>query len=674
MNNRILYILNYKIHFIFYLLLSFILFSCKGDLTGQKQHDLAHSSEENLYEDGIMQNIYTYQNERNSAKLLKYLNNEYPEYRKASVLAFASVQDSAAVLPIAVLFDDSNEDVRTSVAYSLGQIGHVSAEQYLIKAYAVEKSGKVKKEIIEAIGKCGGEKGLLFICTLEIPEKDYILTAGLAWGLTRFAIRGLTSAKANERAMDILSENEQKENIRFIVSHYFANASTADLTEYHSLLVREFKKEGYIYTKINLAAAFAHSQSVYSLDFLHNILENDYDYRIKISAINASKQFDYELSRDMMLKQITDVNTNISVAAAEFFLEKGIYSDAAVYNKISKSLTTWQARTIMLKTALKYSNPKEYIASSIISGYEASENIYEKAGLLAALEVDLYQYRYVANEIFYSNNKILSTTGMQTLINMRNNVNFSYYADTIKQKLGDDLYDEFALIFKKAVISKDVALVAMTAEAMRKPEFNMVNEYSNNYFLTQALNNCILPQDFEAYNELIKTIKYFNQTVIPPADSINYAPIDWQLITSLDAETRIIIKTTKGDFVAKLNVNQAPMTVATFIKLVQDKYYDGTYFYKIVPNYIIQDGCKRGDGWGSSDFVIRSEFAPTYSDEGSIGMMANTKDTESVQWFITQYPNATIDGNYTLFGNIVEGLDNIHKLEVGDKILTIEIQ
>jgi len=656
------------------LLTTFLLNSCKKDISSKKQHELAHDIEGNIYEDEILQNIYSLQNERNSQKLLKYLNNEYPEYRKAGILAFASLQDSSAILPISVLFDDTDEDVRLEVAYTLGQIGHISAENILIKAYETEKSNKVKKEILEAIGKCGSEKGLLFITTLEIPETDYVLLAGQAWGLNRFAIRGYTSSQSTEKAMSILSYNEQTESIRFIISHYFSYSKNIDLTEFHSQLKVEFEKDGYVYTKMNLIKAFGNSQSIYSLDFLHSVLQKEFDYRIKVNAIRACEKFNYEYSKDIMFELLTNKTLNIAITASEFFVNKGVAIDADMYNKIAKKLTAWQTRSYMLMAALKYSENKEIISNSIISGYEVTENIYEKASLLEALEGDPTQYKFVENQIFYSNDKILSTSGMKTIIKMRENSNFESYSTLLNQKNGDNLYEEFALIFKKAIQSKDVALITLASEALINEDLKLIDYYPNNYFLTQALNNCQLPQDLEAYNALSKTIKYFNGTEISKINEITYAPINWDLITSISPEQIAVIKTTKGDITIKLNVNQAPIAVSTFITMAKEKYYDGTAFHRVVPNFVIQDGCERGDGWGMADFAIRSEFAPSYFEEGSVGLASSGKDTESVQWFITQFPTANLDGKYTLFATVVDGLQLIHEIEVGDQIISIEIE
>ncbi|HES60200.1 MAG TPA: peptidylprolyl isomerase, partial [Caldithrix sp.] len=107
--------------------------------------------------------------------------------------------------------------------------------------------------------------------------------------------------------------------------------------------------------------------------------------------------------------------------------------------------------------------------------------------------------------------------------------------------------------------------------------------------------------------------------------------------------------------------------------LIDQGFYKNKKIHRVVPNFVIQDGCPRGDGWGSPDFSIRSEFSMINYEEGSIGMASAGKDTESSQWFITHSPTPHLDGRYTNFGKVISGIGIVHQIEVGDEILDMEI-
>ena len=150
-------------------------------------------------------------------------------------------------------------------------------------------------------------------------------------------------------------------------------------------------------------------------------------------------------------------------------------------------------------------------------------------------------------------------------------------------------------------------------------------------------------------------------------------PIPWNDIKKTSHDQKAIIKTSKGNITIKLFVNEAPGSVANFILLASNKFYDNKYFHRVVPNFVVQGGCPRGDGFGSEDYSIRSEFSRRRYKTGSIGMASAGKDTEGTQWFITHSPTPHLDGRYTIFAEVESGMDIVHKLEVGDKILSIEV-
>jgi cyclophilin family peptidyl-prolyl cis-trans isomerase len=122
-----------------------------------------------------------------------------------------------------------------------------------------------------------------------------------------------------------------------------------------------------------------------------------------------------------------------------------------------------------------------------------------------------------------------------------------------------------------------------------------------------------------------------------------------------------------------LKVNEAPASVANFLKLVDTGYYNGKYFHRMVPNFVVQGGCPRGDGWGSLDWNQRSELSSKLRyKKGSVGLASVGKDSEGVQFFISHTYAPHLDGRYTIFAEVIKGFDVITNLLVGDEIIAIE--
>jgi cyclophilin family peptidyl-prolyl cis-trans isomerase len=143
--------------------------------------------------------------------------------------------------------------------------------------------------------------------------------------------------------------------------------------------------------------------------------------------------------------------------------------------------------------------------------------------------------------------------------------------------------------------------------------------------------------------------------------------MNWKLIATLQRDQRVRVSTTRGEIVLRLLVDEAPGSVANFVSLINAKYFDGRYYHRVVPNFVIQTGCNRGDGFGSEDYSIRSEFSPRRYKAGAVGMASAGKDTEGTQWFITHSPTPHLDGRYTIFAEVVQGMEIVDQIEVGDQ-------
>lgn len=138
-----------------------------------------------------------------------------------------------------------------------------------------------------------------------------------------------------------------------------------------------------------------------------------------------------------------------------------------------------------------------------------------------------------------------------------------------------------------------------------------------------------------------------------------------------------LIATEKGTMKAELYTNETPGTVANFVELAEHGFYDGLTFHRVIPDFVIQGGCPRGDGTGGPGYCIKCETsAPRqYHDRGVLSMAHAGKDTGGSQFFICLNRENTqhLDGRHTCFGRVVEGLDTIDDIRRGDRILSIRI-
>jgi peptidyl-prolyl cis-trans isomerase A (cyclophilin A) len=144
------------------------------------------------------------------------------------------------------------------------------------------------------------------------------------------------------------------------------------------------------------------------------------------------------------------------------------------------------------------------------------------------------------------------------------------------------------------------------------------------------------------------------------------------------------VRTAKGDIVVKLEYERAPLTVGNFVGLAEGrlegqykgkKYFDGLKFHRVEPGFVVQGGDPNGNGSGGPGFQFPNEIAADlkYNAEGVVGMANAGPDTNGSQFFITLAPTPQLDGGYTIFGKVVQGMDTVKKIAVGDLMSKVEI-
>jgi cyclophilin family peptidyl-prolyl cis-trans isomerase/HEAT repeat protein len=144
-------------------------------------------------------------------------------------------------------------------------------------------------------------------------------------------------------------------------------------------------------------------------------------------------------------------------------------------------------------------------------------------------------------------------------------------------------------------------------------------------------------------------------------------------VVSPPVSTHVYIDTDKGTVQIELAVLDAPLTVRTFIDLARQGYFGGVRIHRVVPNFVMQDGDARGDGEGGPGYTIRDELNERPYLRGTVGMALDWADTGGSQFFITHSPQPHLDARYTVFGQVVSGMDVVDKLAQGDLIRGVRV-
>lgn len=638
----------------------------------------------NIFDDATAQEIYQLQDARNIDSLLFYLRDADPSYRYAAAMAFASIKDSAVVEQLGQLLKDESPDVRYAIAYALGQTQSRAAEPLLIAGFdrfdSTGISMKVNAAILEAIGKCGSKKALQQMSAVSTYKPgDSTLMEGLAWGIYRFGLRGITDTMATKRMVDMVLNKQYTPRIRYVAAYFLARANVR-LDTFASQLAPLAPKESNPFIRMALASSLGKTYKPYAVDTLARWLPKEPDYRVRINIVQALGKLDYKLTRLAIFNALRDPNSHVAATAARTLITGGQGKDATYYWRLAKDSTlNWAVQANLYAAAQRllpplYADYREMMNFQCRRRYERSQSAEERAAFLEALSEFGWNYRYIQQQAVAVKSPVVRMAAWNALKKMASRPDFERFYGLGWRRVGKEL----SIYFKQAALSKDAGLIAVAAEALRIPQRNFGQYFTQVGFLDTALTSLKIPRDIETQFEVQKTLSFLRGQPEPKPSKTDPKkhPINWETLAGLRERPVAIINTNKGTIRIELMPDVAPGSVAMFVEQARNGYYNGKSFHRVVPNFVAQGGCPRGDGYGSLDFTLRTEVpAPIrYDNEGKVGLASAGQDTESVQFFITHSPAPHLDGNYTIFATVIDGMSVVHDLHVGDVINKISIQ
>ena len=137
----------------------------------------------------------------------------------------------------------------------------------------------------------------------------------------------------------------------------------------------------------------------------------------------------------------------------------------------------------------------------------------------------------------------------------------------------------------------------------------------------------------------------------------------------------LIMSTSLGDIKIALYEKEAPETVKNFLAYVNDKFFDGTIFHRVIPDFMIQTGDPKGDGTGGPGYQFEDEVKnnPHRHQIGSLSMANAGPNTNGSQFFITHIATDWLNGKHTVFGQVRSGQEIVNAIRQGDELTSVTI-
>lgn len=641
------------------------------------------------FSDLTIQKLYTLQDKLETDSLIRYFNDENPTHRYIAAMAIGSIKDIKALMGLEQLLSDPVDEVRTAAAFSIGQIGDSSATNALIKAFqrqdTLRQAVKFNATILEAIGKVASIKYLKNLATIaSYKSTDTLLLEGQAKGIYHFMLRNIVASEGTQKMLSYACDSKIPQETRVVAANYLARAKEITMDSAASTKISAVMASDNDYRiRIALAKALSKANTNVALYALINQLGRDNDNRVKTACINALGKFSYLTVSPVIRNYLYSQDLHIAKAAANYYIEYGIATEAATnYWPLAKdTMLLPQVQLMMYQATNRHVSPfmqntKGIVNAEIVRKFNAVNSPTLQVVALRALGEYGWNFRFIKEQGLQVQSPLVRSATVEILGDICRHPSFYRVFGGGSTKVRVEIYSAMLEILQIG----DPGMTAVAADVLRIPEMGFKYFYIkmlDKTFLVNAQNKLKLPKDIETWNELQKTIDFFNGALVAtPRKVPSYnEPIDWKLLNSYNQNITATLQTQYGSVVIDLYKNKAPGTVVNFIQLANNNFYNGKTFHRVVSNFVIQGGCPRGDGYGALDYTIRSEFLPmSWNQEGFIGMASSGPHTEGTQFFINNAPAFHLDGKYTIFGKVRSGMEIIHKIQQGDVIEKVMIK
>ena len=456
----------------FGLLVGLIIWVCWGSACVPPEEEEIITTVELRSTDSMFQRISDWQDLRQAEDLYPVLYHPNPSYRYLAARAFGSIQAEAAVDSLARLLDDPVEDVRSMVAFALGQIGAPTALPHLIRGFNGDDDSRThypsRRAILEAVGKCGDATTLDQISGVVTYEpQDTALLEGQAWSIYRFGLREITSPGGTSRMLELIRPGIYPESVQLIAANYLARMRVP-LDSSAAPLVTAFERSSNPDIRMALAIALGKTRQSAALTSLIGEYRRADDYRVKCNILRALSNFPYESSRTLVMEALRDRNEHVARRAVQYLLENSSEEDADQWWRFAKDSLPTPINLALYQVANRHL-PAYRIEYRDAINFELRQRLpqetspYRKAAVLRGLSEFAWNYRFIYRTGLQTTDPVVRTAVYESLRAIGEREDFDRFFGGSARRVKEEL----AAYFMTGVRSGEAGAVAVAAQALR---------------------------------------------------------------------------------------------------------------------------------------------------------------------------------------------------------------
>ena len=590
------------------------------------------------------------------------LTDTAPVARGAAAIALGRIQNRGSVPALTAALGDKAANVRAEAAFALGLIGDSTAARGLVACLSKETVPTVRERVVTALGMVGARSASAALArSLRAPR-----------GAERDAAALAAARSKDSSLVDPLSAaaNDKRPETRWRVA--YALGRIGDRRGAPAL--RRLSTDKVEIVRYQAARALGDVGDSTAAARLVALLA-DPAWRVRVNAAHALGVLKTRRDARSLRPLLQDSNPHVRWEAA---LALGAVEDSGAVTALTKALAdsatgvVQAAALSLLRIQGERAVPTIAPALDLLPGFLRS-GLVEALGPVSgpmALEIlmsrardstDAPQSAGAASALAKRPaDAAVSIPLLRSLLAARDYTVVCSAAEALGTLADSASVPALAALMARANGTEDADIRASAATALSTLK-------------TPAALDALRP----ARRDPERRIREIATTALGlPRDSVAPEPAPPLRVERIPAALpkTAVVETERGEIRIALDGTHAPRTVENFARLAQAGYFDGLAFHRVVPNFVVQDGCPRGDGWGGPGYAIPCEYNALPYDVGTVGMALSGKDTGGSQWFITLSPQPRLEGNYTAFGRVVSGMEAVERVMPGDRIVRITVR
>jgi len=636
-----------------------------------------------------LQAVVEAQIERDGETLTRKLTAEAPDVRARAAFALASVQDTSAIPALLNHLQDGVPAVRTDAAFALARMPDGVPADQLLETLRYERDETMQRFLIGALGTTGDAASMRALLDLDLPPNR---ASDVALALAHYGMRDLVDSSASAWLAERLTAPDAwtRRNAAYALGRV-PGLAQGQADSIRSALDKVARNDP---AAMHLLRALGRVGDSTDADQLTAWLQNTPDWRARVEAARALGRLPATSPiRSALVRALKDSHPLVARTTAEALAEAD-WSNAtrtAVGVWIGANPDRWRVMAPLLRGLAR--NGRSGRVLRTVERWKQERSTVAYAAALPALTPlkNAHADSILSAEIQNDDPRIAAAAvqGLGARWDRarpdRTSFFFEHLTDAVRRGDPALLYHGASLLTDSLFVARGAAdTLAATYRTLSTPDdlegMTSVLEALGtigNATAEATLRNTLDHPHHAIRNAAAAGLSEATDTTITvdPEPLPDTPSIDWDSLNELGPQPRLVLETNRGTVVVELDTEQAPQTVQAITQFAKNGRYDDVPFHRVIPNFVVQGGdFARRDGFGGPGIFLRTEITRLGHRRGTIGMASAGKDTEGCQFFIPHSMQPHLDGGYTAFGTVVEGIDIVDQIRVNDRITSATVR